>query len=92
MASEAKGHKLIPVRPIYTFPSLGYIGQAGVRPDKLQDNLRVAGLQGFRQRVRAGRFVVAPDTPSSLNTVLHPAFFKAASCKAGFWSSVLTRA
>ena len=26
------------------------------------------------------------------NTVLHPAFFKAASCMAGFWSSVLTRA
>jgi predicted ATP-dependent Lon-type protease len=46
----------------------------------------------FKQRSRAGRLVVAPDRPSSLNTVLHPAFFNAASCSAGFWSSVETRA
>src|SRR5712691_928172 len=37
----------------------------------------------FKQRSRAGRLVVAPETPSSLNTVLHPAFFKVASCRAG---------
>jgi hypothetical protein len=36
--------------------------------------------------LRAGRSVVAPDRPSSLNTVLHPAFLKAASCRAGVWS------
>ena len=40
----------------------------------------------FRQQGRAlGR---GPDTPSSLKTVRHPAFLSAASCKAGFWSSV----
>jgi hypothetical protein len=39
----------------------------------------------LRQRSRAGRFVVAPDKPSSLKTVLHPARFKAASCKAVLW-------
>jgi hypothetical protein len=33
----------------------------------------------LRQRSRAGRFVVAPDSPSSLKTVWHPAFFNAAS-------------
>jgi len=42
--------------------------------------------------MRAGRFVVAPESPSSLKTCLHPAFFKAASGKAVFWSSVETRA
>ena len=36
--------------------------------------------------------VVAPDRQSSLNTVLHPAFFKAVIWRAGFWSSVETRA
>jgi len=36
----------------------------------------------FRQRRRAGRFVVAPESPSPLKTVWHPAFFSAASCKA----------
>ena len=36
--------------------------------------------------------VVAPEKPSSLNTFLLPAFFKAASCRAGVWSSVDTRA
>jgi hypothetical protein len=39
----------------------------------------------------AGRFVVAPDKPSSLKMVLHPAFLRAASCRAGLWSSVDTR-
>ena len=46
----------------------------------------------FKHRSRAGRFVVAPDNPSSLKMVLHPAFFSAASCRAGVWSSVETRA
>jgi hypothetical protein len=36
--------------------------------------------------------VVAPDKPSSLKSVLHPARFKPASCKAALWSSVDTRA
>jgi hypothetical protein len=40
----------------------------------------------------AQALVVAPERPSSLNTVLHPAFFKAASCRAGVWSSVDIRA
>jgi hypothetical protein len=31
----------------------------------------------------AGRLVVAPDMPSSLNIFLHSSFFNAASCKAG---------
>jgi hypothetical protein len=35
---------------------------------------------------------VAPDGPSPLKTVLYPAFFNAASCKAGFWSLFETRA
>ena len=36
----------------------------------------------LRQRSRAGRFVVAPDMPSSLKMgLLHPARRKAASCK-----------
>ena len=30
----------------------------------------------FKQRSRAGRLVVAPEIPSSLNRVLHPAFFE----------------
>ena len=42
----------------------------------------------LRQRSRAGRLVVAPDKPSSLKSVLHPARFKAANCKAALWSSV----
>jgi hypothetical protein len=46
----------------------------------------------LRQRSRAGRLVVAPDKPWSLKNVLHPARFKAASCKAVLWSSVNTRA
>jgi hypothetical protein len=41
---------------------------------------------------RVGRFVVAPDNPSSLKSALHQARFKAASCKAVLWSSVDTRA
>jgi len=47
----------------------------------------------FRQRRRAGCFVVAPDKPSPLKTVWHLAFFSAASCEAGFWWSrfILTR-
>jgi hypothetical protein len=47
----------------------------------------------LRQRSRAGLSVVAPDTnPHPLKSVLHPARFKAASCKAALWSSVDTRA
>ena len=33
------------------------------------------GSSFFKQRRRAGRLAVAPDRPSSLNTVWHPAFF-----------------
>ena len=46
---------------------------------------------GANARNRAGRLAVAPDRPSSSKTVFHPAGFRAASCKAGFWSSVDTR-
>ena len=46
----------------------------------------------FKQRSKAGRLIVGPDRPSSLKTVLHPAFCRAASCRAGVWSSVETRA
>jgi len=46
----------------------------------------------LRKRSSAGRLVVAPDKPSSLKSVLHPARFKVASCKAVLWSSVDTRA
>jgi hypothetical protein len=41
------------------------------------------GSSFFRQRCKAGRLVVAPDKPSSLKMVLQPAFFSAASCRAG---------
>ena len=34
------------------------------------------GSSFLRQRCRAGRLVVAPDKPSSLKMVLHPAFFR----------------
>jgi hypothetical protein len=37
----------------------------------------------LRHRRKAGRLAVAPDLPSSLKMVLHPAFFRAASCRAG---------
>jgi hypothetical protein len=37
----------------------------------------------LRQREREGRVAVAPDKLSSLNTVLHPARFKAASWRQG---------
>jgi hypothetical protein len=46
----------------------------------------------FKHRSSAGRLAVTPDSPSSLKMVLHPAFFNAASCRAGVWSSVETRA
>ena len=44
--------------------------------------------RALRQRVSAGRFVVAPEMPLSLWIVLHPARFKAVSYMAEFWSSV----
>ena len=48
--------------------------------------IKVSPSRSFSRRVRAGRFVVAPDMPSSLNIVLHPAFFNAESCRG--WGSV----
>ena len=44
---------------------------------------RVAKFFGHNRRLLGAEFVVATDSPSSLKTVWHPAFFKAASCKAG---------
>jgi hypothetical protein len=37
------------------------------------NNERVAAFQFFQARRRAGRFVVASEIPSSLDSVLHPA-------------------
>lgn len=45
----------------------------------------------FRQRSRAGRFVVAPDS-SSLKIFLHPARCNAFICMSAFWSIVEMRA
>ena len=46
------------------------------------------GRRALRQRVRAGRLTVAPERPSSVKIVVHPARCKAARCRAVFWSSV----
>ena len=68
-------------------------GRASCGPaGRVPHSERVAVLQFlFKQRSRAGRFVVAPDKPSSLKMVLHPALSNAASCRAGVSSSVETR-
>jgi hypothetical protein len=42
-----------------------------------------AVCQIFRQRAREGWFMVAP-VAAFLDSALHPAFFKEASCMAGF--------
>ena len=57
-----------------------------LRPSRSSfQTMRVSpGRSVLRQQTRAGRLVVAPERPSSLKIVLHPAFFSAASCKAGF--------
>jgi hypothetical protein len=70
------------------------VAQAPAQPVELPNDQSVAVFQLLQAAAqgRAGRWVVAPDSPSSLKTVLHPAFFSAASCRAGFWSSVDTRA
>jgi hypothetical protein len=63
-----------------------------VRSDLLRVfKIRDRALNVLRQPSRAGRLVVAP-VRSSLKVFWHPAFFNAASCKAGFWSSLETRA
>jgi hypothetical protein len=69
-----------------------------IRPHKRRPNLSSFHTMSvspassfFRQRNRAGRLVVARDKSSSLNTVVHPALFRAASCRAGVCSSVDTR-
>jgi hypothetical protein len=62
------------------------IAQAAAQPVELPHDKRVAVFELLQTAEGAGRFVVAPDNPSSLKTVLHPAFFSAANCKAGFWS------
>jgi hypothetical protein len=64
-------------------PPASHARSAGMSSAATGDSLSRAGQ---------GRCVVAPDRPSSLNIGLHPAFFKAASCRAGVWSSVDTRA
>jgi hypothetical protein len=53
----------------------------------------LVAVKHYRDQTEQGwLFAVAPDKPSSLKTVLHPAGFKAASCKAVLLSSVDTRA
>jgi serine/threonine protein kinase len=59
---------------------------------RFRREVRTLRQLALRQRSRVGRLVVAPDLPSSLKSVLHPARFKAANCKAALWSSVDTRA
>jgi hypothetical protein len=68
------------------------VAEAAAQPVELPHDQRVAVFQFFRQRSRAGRFVVAPDKASSLKMVSHPAFVSAASYRAGVWLSVDTRA
>ena len=46
--------------------------------------MSVSPAKVFRHLTRAGRCAVAVEIPSSWNTLLQPAFFKAASCRAGF--------
>jgi hypothetical protein len=72
---------------------------AAIRSRKLRPSLssfqtvRLSPRSSFlRQRRRPGRLVVAPDKPSSLKTLLHPARFNAFSRRSAFWSSVDTRA
>ena len=43
-------------------------------------------------RAHLGRLTTTPEAPRSSNIFLQPAFFSAAVCNAGFWSSVETRA
>ena len=61
-----------------------------IRSRKLQPSLSSfqtmsvsPGCSCFRQRRRAGRFVVAPLIPSRRNIFAQPASFNAASCRAG---------
>ena len=70
----------------------GESDQGLVVPLSLADLALVVGAGDGVTQCRAGRRTVAPEIPSSLNTVLQPAFFRAASCRAGFWSSVEPRA
>ncbi len=70
------------------------VAQAAGQPVKFPDNETMSvspSCNALRQRSRAGRLVVAP-VRSTLKTFWHFARFKAASCKAGFCSSVETRA
>ena len=73
----------IPVKT--TPPSVGYqIAQTCVPSGRIFQTVRVSpGCKVFRERARAGRLIVVPDSPSSLKTVLHPARLKAVSCRAG---------
>ena len=50
------------------------------------------GRRALRQRVKAERFTVAPETPSSVTIVVQPAFCNTGSGRVVWRSSVLTRA
>jgi hypothetical protein len=64
------------------------VAHAAAQPVEFPDGECVTGFEFLE--ATAGRLVVAPDIPSSLKIVLPTAFFKAASCRAGVWSSVET--
>ena len=54
------------------------VAQTPAQPSSFQ-TINVSPCSSFlKQRSRAGRFAVAPDIPSSLNTIWHLAFFNAA--------------
>jgi hypothetical protein len=69
----------------------------GLRTPRVVFDGLIAGAMGALRRSvnRAGgrsQRTIHPDVPSSLNTGWRPAFLNVASCQAGFWSSVETRA
>ncbi len=67
------------------------VAQAAGQPVKFPDNERVAVLQRL-EATEQGRALGGGSRTSSLRTFWHFARFKAESCKAGFCSSVETRA